>query len=341
MTTQRSQNISFAAIFLIALALTLYVLSPYIITIAVAATFAVIAWPVYMWFRQKLKGKKALSAILTVMLTLLVVALPLSLLIAQLAREATTLYETVSNQDVFSLGLAETIEMQIQNFFPQLDINLDEYITQGLNFLAGSIGGIAASTLSTLAFMFIGIIAYYYMLKDGDQFLRAIIRVSPLADKDDRQVMGRLKLAIDSVIRGTFLVAILQGFASAIGLAIFGVPNPILWGTIAGICALIPSVGTAIILVPSILYLYFAGHPLAALGLGIWALTAVGLLDNFLGPVVIGRSTRIHPFLILFSVLGGVGVFGPAGLLVGPLILSLFLALLDIYLPRRDSPLRD
>ena len=126
-------------------------------------------------------------------------------------------------------------------------------------------------------------------------------------------------------------MALIQGILTAVGFALFGVPNPTLWGSVAAIAALVPSVGTALVLFPAILFLYWSGAALSALGLLLWGATAVGLIDNFLGPKLAGRGMRLHPFLILLSILGGIALFGPIGFLLGPLVLSMLFVLLEIY----------
>ena len=126
----------------------------------------------------------------------------------------------------------------------------------------------------------------------------------------DETIFNKLAVAINSVIRGNLAVALIQGILTAVGFALFGVPNPTLWGSVAAIAALVPSVGTALVLLPAILFLYW-GEALSALGLLLWGATAVGLIDNFLGPKLAGRGMRLHPFLILLSILGGIAFFGP------------------------------
>ena len=137
--------------------------------------------------------------------------------------------------------------------------------------------------------------------------------------------------AINSVIKGSLVIAIIQGILTGLGFTLFQVPNPALWGSIASITALIPGIGTALVLIPGILYLFFSFKIGLGFGLLAWGILAVGLIDNILGPTLVGRGTKIHPFLVLFGVLGGIQLFGPAGFIAGPLILSLLFALAEIY----------
>jgi len=179
------------------------------------------------------------------------------------------------------------------------------------------------------AFLFI--ISLYYLLKDGALLRKKIVALSPLKDADDETIIKKLELAVSSVIKGNFVIAFIQGVVTAIGFSIFGLPNAVLWGTIAAIAALIPSVGTALVFVPAIILLFISGQIFAAFGLLLWGALAVGLIDNFLGPKLIGRGMQLHPLLVLLSVLGGISLFGPIGFVLGPIVLSLLFALLDIY----------
>ncbi|OQW98324.1 MAG: hypothetical protein BWK74_04780, partial [Desulfobacteraceae bacterium A6] len=135
---------------------------------------------------------------------------------------------------------------------------------------------------------------------------------------------------INSVIKGNLTVAVIQGALTSAGFAVFGIPNAVLWGSVTAIAALIPGVGTSLVLIPAILFLFLSGKFLSGFGLLAWGAGAVGLVDNFLGPKLVGRGMQMHPFIILLSVLGGIGFFGPIGFLLGPLAISLLFAFLEI-----------
>ncbi len=113
--------------------------------------------------------------------------------------------------------------------------------------------------------------------------------------------------------------------------SIFGIPNGFLWGTVAAIAALIPGIGTALVFIPAIAFLFFIGNIPQALGLLAWGALAVGLIDNILGPKLVGRGMQLHSLLVLLSVLGEIIFFGPSGIFLGPLSLSLLFVLLSIY----------
>jgi len=178
---------------------------------------------------------------------------------------------------------------------------------------------------------FIFLVALYYLLKDGQKLKVAIIALSPLSDTDDETISQKLRGAINAVMKGSLLIAFIQGVLTSAGFAIFGVPNAILWGSVAVIAALIPGIGTALVLIPAILFLFITGEMFSGVGLIVWGVVAVGLVDNFLGPKLVGHGMQLHPLIILLSVFGGIGFFGPIGFLLGPLAISLLFVLIDIY----------
>jgi predicted PurR-regulated permease PerM len=209
--------------------------------------------------------------------------------------------------------------------------NIDDYLKQGLSWLLQHLGSVFGSFVKTAASSFLFLIALYYLLKDGRKFKAVIIALSPLSDTDDETISQKLAVAIHSVMKGSLLIAFIQGVLTSVGFAIFGVPNAVLWGSVAAIAALIPGIGTALVLIPAILFLFLRGEAFSGVGLIVWGMGAVGLIDNFLGPKLVGRGTQLHPLIILLSVLGSIVFFGPIGFLLGPLIMSLLFALLDIY----------
>jgi predicted PurR-regulated permease PerM len=174
-------------------------------------------------------------------------------------------------------------------------------------------------------------ITLYFFLKDGRKFLDYIIRLSPLDDVYDLKIFNRVGSMMTSVVRGVLLIAIVQAFLVGIGFYIFGVPNAVLWGTVTVVASLLPFIGTGLVVFPGVLYLLITGNLFAAIGLAIWGTFLVGLIDNLLMPLLYSKSTKVHPIIILFAVLGGIYAFGPLGFLVGPMAVSFFIAILEIY----------
>lgn len=326
------QTVFFFALLLGVLSLAFFIFLPFLTTLAVAVTLAVVIYPLHHRILRLVHGREVVASFLSLLCVGLLLLVPLSFIGTQIYLEAQALYLRIAeNQDVLTENLTGFLDEHIRRFVPHLSIDLQSYVGQGLSFIVGRLGPLFAGTAQTVLHFFLGAIALYYFLKDGPRFLRSLIDLSPLPDAEDESVLQRLGTAINSIIRGSLIIAIIQGIMTGIGLVIFGVPSPTLWGSMAAIGALIPGVGTAIVLTPAIVFLFLAGKTAAAIGLLIWGIVAVGLIDNFLGPVLVGRGIKIHPLFILFAVIGGLGFFGPVGFLLGPLVLSLLYALLDIY----------
>jgi predicted PurR-regulated permease PerM len=160
---------------------------------------------------------------------------------------------------------------------------------------------------------------------------KKIIEVSPFPRSQDEEIFTKLRMAIVSVVKGSMFVALIQGILTGLGFYIFGIPSALLWGGVAVIAALVPTVGTSLVIFPGVAYLFFIGSTWPAVGLMVWGIICVGLIDNILGPRLVGRGIKIHPLLILLSALGGIGFFGAVGFLLGPIALSFLFALFDIY----------
>jgi len=226
-------------------------------------------------------------------------------------------------------------------YVPDLSLNVGQVVNQGVSWLSRNIGNAFSVTAQLVLSLVVGLIAYFFFLKDGARFLKTIVHMSPLGDKHDIAILSKLSNTIHSVIRGSLTIALIQGILTCIGFVIFGVPNPVLWGSVAAIGALVPGVGTTIVLLPAIIYLFASGSTGAGIGLLLWGVVAVGLIDNLLMPRLVGSRAKIHSLFILISVLGGLAFFGPSGFLLGPLVVSLVYGLAETYLDlfKRDIEL--
>lgn len=320
--------------------LAIFIMFPFLGPIAFAAVVAVVIYPLYSWILRKIGERQGLAVFLTMLIGIVCIAVPLTFLGTQIFKESQGLYVSLS-QGEGRIYLDATIgraQNALTEFFPSLKTtpvilseNINEYTKQGLATLINHLGEIFSSIASLLFSFFIFSVALYYLLRDGARLKQVIIKLSPLADIDDEAVFNRLERAVNSVIKGILTVALIQGVLASTGFFIFGVPNATLWGTVAVVTALIPAVGTSLVLVPGIVFLFLSGDTLQAFGLLAWAVLAVGLVDNVLGPKLIGKGTELHPLFIMLSVLGGIVFFGPIGLFLGPLTISLFFAFVSIY----------
>lgn len=320
--------------------LTFFIFKPFLYTLILAMIFVAVFAPVHKKMLALVQERRGVAALFTTTFMLLVILVPVTLLGTQIFKESTQLYSSlVNNGDVTSLSRGIEDVLRILGFSSVSVGSLDfsQYMKQGLTWLIQNLGSLFSNIAKILIDVFVLFIAMYYLFKDGHRLKKYAIALSPLQDVYDETIFDRLVLAVNSVVRGSLAVGLVQGTLTGIGFAIFGVPNPVLWGSVAALAALIPGVGTSLVLVPGTLFLFFSGATVSALGLLAWGAVAVGLVDNVLGPKLVERGMKIHPFLILLSILGGVGFFGPLGFLFGPLALSLLFSFLEIHAAMRKK----
>ncbi len=305
---------------------------PFISALALAAIIVTIFYPFYLKVVQKMPRKnETLAALATTLVVIAVLIMPFVFIISALVNEAVSLYSVVERGDMGFEQPLYAIENLIQQYIPGTEIDVVEYIKQATGWIAGYLGIIFKGTAVTVFLFFIAMIGSFYLFRDGKQFTRKLIAISPLPDDEDGLILTRLSTAVRSVAMGTILIAIIQGALTALGFWIFGFEGAVLWGTVAAFGALIPGVGTTIVFIPAIIYSVVTGSYVVAIGIGIWGMLAVGIIDNILGPYLMSRGSRLHPFIILLAVLGGISMFGPIGFIVGPVIVSLFLVLIELY----------
>jgi predicted PurR-regulated permease PerM len=175
------------------------------------------------------------------------------------------------------------------------------------------------------------VFSLFYLLKDGEKWKNGLINIFPLSDNNTNIILMDLKKSINKIFKGSFIIAIAQGILAWIGLTVFGVPNAIIWAVVAAVASFVPTIGTSVVTVPAILFLFFTGMQLQALGLLLWSILLVGMIDNVLSPYIISKDTAIPSLFILFSILGAISLVGPLGILIGPLVLSLLYSLISIY----------
>jgi predicted PurR-regulated permease PerM len=309
------------------------VISPFVTALALAVIIVTICYPLYEKFlRISYKGSKSIAAGLSTLTVVFVVVIPLILITSVFVKELASFYQTLgTGQELAIEEYMVSFERSVQTYIPDFNLNITEQIKQSAEWLVRNIGAIFAGTLSTIFILLISLVGSFYFFRDGKEFVKIAINISPLPDKEDEVIISRLAKAVRSVATGVVLVSLLQGVFAALGLAIFGIDRAVLWGAVGAILSMIPGVGTLAIMLPAIAYLFFTGSVYAAAGLAAWTIAMVVIVDNIVGPQLMSRGNNLHPFIILISVLGGISAFGPIGFIIGPVIVTLFIVLLEVY----------
>ncbi|MCX6751764.1 MAG: AI-2E family transporter [Candidatus Nomurabacteria bacterium] len=302
---------------------------PFWVVLVLGVSFSIVFSPVYEWLNKRLSNW--LSALLTVLLFIIIIGGLLFGISIILLNQSQSVYNMFANTGDTS-PFIDSINNSINKILPSgISFNLYEKITNVISVITNNIASVFTSTLSTLFSLFLTFLSMFFFLKDNKVWKRAIKILSPLSDTDDEKIINKLSLAVNGIIKGYLFVVIIQGTLVSIGFAIFGVPNPALWGLVAMVTALVPTIGSGLVSIPAIIFLVATGHTMSALGLLVWAVAMVGTIDNILNPVIVGSKINLPPLIILFSVLGGISLLGPVGILVGPLTISLLYTLISIY----------
>jgi len=330
MQTKIIERYFFFGLLLTTLLFTFLIFRPFWIVLVLGMSFSIVLFPVYEWFKKR-KINSPLSAIITVLLFVILVCGPLLGVGAIIFNQSQNVYHVVSDAGKTKPFL-DSIEASINSVLPVgIDFNIQEKVSTFISYITDNVASIFSATISALFSFLLTLLIIFYFLKDGTRWRKAIIVLSPLADKDDEKIINRLVQAVNGVVLGSLFIALVQGVLMGIGLWLFGVPNWALWGVVAAVASLLPSIGTAFVSIPAIIFLLFIGNTSGAIGLLIWSIVLVGTIDNFLSPLVIGGKIKVPALIILFSVLGGISLLGPVGILVGPLTVSLLYTLISIY----------
>ena len=327
------QTYFFVGLLLIATVLVFALFSPFLEVLILSSIFGVVLTPLHRKITSKLGVHNGVSAFIVVVLFAVVVITPAFFLTTEVFNESRDLYNQLNSdsQIDYIQNITNSIEAPIQKIYPGFSIDISSYAGASADFITGHLSSILSSVFGIVTGIVLIFISLYFFLKDGKKFKDILIGLSPLSDKYDEEIFIKIKHTINTTVKGVLLIAVVQGILSGLGLWIFGIPNSTLWGSVSAVASLVPGLGTAVIFIPAIAYMYIAGNIPYAIGLALWGGILVGLVDNFLGPYLYSRGTEVHSLIMLFAVLGGLSVFGPIGFLFGPLIISLFFALIDIY----------
>jgi predicted PurR-regulated permease PerM len=318
------------------IAVVFFMVQPYLALLILAMVLAVIFEPLHVKLLSQLRSP-SLAAFLTTLVVLALVLLPLLLFGYQLIQESASLYGYLADRTGGN-GLALALD-QIQTWISTLAPGFELDTADIIRFVQSSLGVL----LSNVGFVFAGfarvvigflllLLVFFYLVRDGRKLKKRLIKLSPLSDKHEKEIIATLEQSIHAVVRGSLVIALIQGLVAGIGFTLFGVPNPALWAGVLIIASFVPTIGTSLVQAPIIAYIFLTGQVEAAIGLTVWAVLVVGLVDHFLRPHLISRGTGLHPLVMLFAVLGGVTLFGPIGLIIGPIIMALMLALVHIWL---------
>ncbi|OZC02715.1 AI-2E family transporter [Rubricoccus marinus] len=318
-----------------------WLLGGYLQTVFWATVLAILFSAPFRWLRKRLGGNGTAASLLTLLLILLLVIAPLIGLGFAVTGEAMSVYTGVTTG---AIDLTEILE-QAESLLPRatrvaedwgvdLDGIRERVSSTALNasqFVASSVVSLGQKTAHFVLLLAVTLYLLFFFLRDGDSLVDKLVQALPLGDVRERRLFSRFAAVTRATVKGSFIVAVVQGTIGGLGFWAVGLSAPILWGAIMSICALIPAVGTALVWLPAAIYLVVIGSWVKALIIVVIGLAVIGTVDNALRPILVGRDAGMPDYMILLSTLAGLATFGIAGIVIGPIIAGLFLTVWEIF----------
>jgi predicted PurR-regulated permease PerM len=322
------------------------ILSPFLEPILWAIFIAIVSYPAYTKLQRSLKQRGVLSAVVMTVLVIVIIILPFSLLIFSLANEVVEGYQYVDEmiktgclkayiEEVKQSPVLKWPLAKIGLYADLSNIDIEGFLLKNLKEISAFLFNQFSKILKGLSGFLIGflltLLSLYYFFKDGHRLFEKLEEALPIRPNERDLFFSRFRQMVSATIYGGLLVAVVQGTLGGLAFWILGLPSPVLWGTAMGFLSLIPIGGTALIWLPTSVILLIQGafaKGIILLAIGVFV---ISMVDNFLRPLLVGARTNIHPLLLFFSVLGGIQAFGMIGLVAGPLIATLCLTLIEIY----------
>lgn len=314
-----------------------------------------VALPAYTWLNKKIKSPNLSSLIISLIIIILILT-PLLLIVQNVAPEARYSYIRAKQKilagelirvecfgkDTTLCRISDYIKTFVQD--PDVKPQLQEILSRVTTYAIEKTSELILSLPRTLLTILVTFFIIFYLLKEGEALTDKVKRLMPLRKKHQDHIFNKLKDTTYAVLYGSLIVAVIQGALGALGFYIFGIVSPITWGIVMTITALIPLVGTALIWVPASLLLIGEGITLndnfvvwQGIGLLIYSFFIVGTVDNILKPRIVGERAGVHPILVLLGAMGGLAIFGTIGFIMGPLILAILSASIEIYEEEREE----
>lgn len=332
-------TLALAAATLLALYVCYLIIQPFIPALAIALALAVSTYKPYRWLLQRLRNE-GWAATVAVILAACVIIVPLTLLITYITQEI-----LVNLHDLQGGSTWEQWRDAIHGKpvlgdalrWAESNLDLDAQLTGMVKSLTGHAGSLLRSSITALTQLVIMLFVLFFLYRDHNAALSAVRSLIPLSDREANRMFARIGNTILATVNGSITVALVQSVLAGVMYTILGVPAAVLWSAATFIVALVPLFGTFMVWGPIAAYLALSGSWVKALVLIGWGLLAISTIDNILYPYLVGDRLRLHTAPTFFAILGGLELFGPAGLILGPLALAITIGLLEVWWSRTEE----
>ena len=319
----------------------LYMIKGFLIALVLGAVFSGLAHPLYSWLLGKMPRKSSLASALTLLILLLAVGLPLIAFLGLVASNALDIgqvampwiKQNAAQPSVLEQRLMERVPVlaYIEPYRESIVSALGKVVERAGGFLFQSLSSLTGGTVHVLLNFFVLLYAMFFFLKGGTKMLDAMLSNLPLPADDKRRLSDRFLSVSRATIKGTLVVGFVQAALGGLAFWVAGIQGVAFWSVLMFILSVLPGIGAALVWVPAAIYLLIVDRTGAAIGLSLWCATVVGTVDNLLRPALVGKDTQIPDLLILIGTLGGLTLFGAAGLILGPIVVALFITIWELY----------
>ena len=317
------------------------IVGPFLLTVLWAIVLTMTFYGLFRWVRRRVgEQRRGLAAGITSVLIFCFVIIPFALLSIALVNQALALYGSIQTGDIDPLFLVNYAEQRLPGLYDMLgDAGISpagfkesvvDYITQAGQYVASSVVSFGGNLINVFIQFTLMLYLLYFFLKDGKMVMRRIIDTIPMGNIRERQLFQRFAQVSKATLKGTLVVALVQGSIGGVTFALLGIPAPVLWGVAMTLLALLPVGGSAIVWVPAAVILFAQGSVGKAIALVVVGTLIIGLVDNLLRPLLVGRDTEMPDYLVLISTLGGITYFGLSGFVIGPTIAALFITVWEM-----------
>jgi predicted PurR-regulated permease PerM len=319
------------------------VLLPFYAAIFWGAILAILFTPLHKRLLAKMRGRPNLAALTTLLIIVLIVILPAILITGALLQEGAAIYNRISSGEV---NVGEYLEQILSALPPSVHAVLDRFgvgdifslrekLTEGAlrgsKVLATQAVNVGQNTFEFIVGMGVMLYILYFLLRDGAHLARTSKQLIPLSDEHKQHLFRKFATVVRATVKGNIVVAITQGALGGLMFWFLGIQGALLWGVLMAFLSLLPAVGAALIWLPVSIYFLVTGAIWEGVTLAVFGVLVIGLVDNILRPLLVGKDTKIPDYVILISTLGGLSVFGLNGFVIGPLFAALFIACWDLF----------
>ncbi|CAP43060.1 AI-2E family transporter [Bordetella petrii] len=320
-----------------------WVLWPFYGAVFWGAILAIIFAPVHRRIAAKLVKRRNLAALCTLLLVLLLVIVPVTLITGSLVQEGANLYQRVKsgnlNFGVYFQQVLDALPASLHSLltrFGMADItSLQDKLTagamRGSQYLATQAFNIGQDTFQFLISFGIMLYLLFFLLRDGSLLSARLRAAIPLSDSRKIHLLRKFTTVIRATVKGNIAVAAAQGALGGVIFYVLGIQGPVLWGVVMAFLSLLPAIGAGLIWVPVAVYFLVTGATWQGVALILYGVLVIGMVDNVLRPLLVGKDTKLPDYVVLISTLGGMALFGLNGFVIGPLIAALFITCWDLF----------